>query len=525
MKLRSLILVLLVTLAPAFAALADSIHADSIHNDPQLDQIVTQANELFLAAKFDDGIELLKTLEKGRSTSPAVPFFTANGYWWKIFRIYIYDKDAESTPYDDEFEKYLDQTISRSEQLLKHNPRDARALFYLGNAYCLKSRVKGLRGSYFGAGTDAAKGKRYLEQVLDREPSQYDAYYNLGVYNYLAGTLPGYAKFLKTLLFLPGGSREKGLSYLKIASQKSIYFGAESQLILARFYADFEETPAEALKIVEDFHKHYPENAWFHYWAGTLLSDELNNYAQAEGIYTEILDRCNQGAPSYTSDLKNQATLKLARVHSRLMDPERAVEEIKDLIATKPKVPNWILPRAYLELGNTYDQIGMRSEAIAAYTKVLAYPNHRDFHEQAKKLKDNENYNQKAATIYRLNLEGRRLASAGEFEAAEESFRKVLAKYPENEQTLYAMGEMYYLKADYVHAAEELNKVAARRPKEPKWLLPGVYVKLGQVYQARKQQDAAIRSYEKALDTDTIASDDRNLAKRRLREMGQKTES
>ncbi len=492
--------------------------ADPIHADAEFDATIIKANGLYLNAHFDEGIELIQKLGTSHPNSPAVSYFLANGYWWKIFRVYIYDKDAKSTPYDSHFENAIEETISRCELRLKRDKNDIIALFYLGNAHSLKSRVKGLRGSYFSAGRDAAKGKKYLEQVLDQHPSQYDAFYNIGMYNYLAGALPGYAKVLKTFLFLPGGDKNKGLSLLKIAGQKSTYFGDEAQLILARFYGDLEDQPADALRIVQSFRQRFPENAWFHYWQGTLLSDEINDYKQAELIYESILQKCKSNVRTYNKELENQAVLKLARVHSKQLEPEKAISEVRALIQAKPKEPSWILPRAYLELGNFYDQIGKRNEAVLAYKQVLSSRNHRDYHEQASKRLD-DNYNQRNADIFLANLEGRRLARDGMYENAEASLQKVLQKYPNNEQTQYALAELNYLRGSYAEAGEILNGILNKKPPEPKWLLPGVYVKLGMVYEARKQRDAARQSYLKALDTEFIASDDRNTAKRALKQI------
>jgi tetratricopeptide (TPR) repeat protein len=218
--------------------------------------------------------------------------------------------------------------------------------------------------------------------------------------------------------------------------------------------------------------------------------------------------------------LRNQAWIKLARGHSKLLQPEQAIQEIRALIAEKPKEPNWILARACLELGNIYDQIGMRKEAIVSYKQVLSYRDYRDFHEQAEKLLD-QNYNQKNADIYRSNLEGRRLTAEGKHEEAEQSLRKVLTRYPNNEQTLYALADMYYKRGSYKESAELLNQILNRNPREPKWLVPGAYVRLALVYEARKQSDAARKLYEKALETEYIASDDRNLARRALKHMAQ----
>jgi len=496
------------------------LFADPLHRDEQFDATIAQANELYLNADFDGGLALIKQLESTHPDSPAVSYFIATGYWWKIFKVYVYDKSLQETEFDKDFDYYLEQTISRSEELLERNKRDIVALFYLGNAYSLKSRVKGLRSSYFSAGRDAGKGKNHLELVLKYQPNQYDTYYNLGVYNYLAGTLPGYAKVLKTFLFLPGGSKEKGLSYLKIAAAKSTYFGAESQLILARFYADFEEQPQEAIRIVEGFHARYPQNAWYHFWLGTLLSDEVNDYEKAERIYREILQQCSSGVPSYTSDVKNLAWLKLARVKSRRLFPEKAIEEIKLLISQKPVEPSWILSKAYLDLGNIYDQIGMRTQAVSAYTQVLNLKDYRKHHEEALKLK-NQNYNQRQADLYRMNLEGRRLAAEGKFAESEASFQAVMQKFPNNDLTIYYMAELDYLRGNYKQAEDALKGLLTRNPKDPKWLIAGVYVKLGQVYEASQKRFAARRSYEKALETKFIASDDRNAARRGLKQVAQ----
>ena len=513
MTLRCFLFLALAVLLAAFS------ESSEVNNDPELKAVILKSNEMYLDARFDEGITLLQQYENAHSKSPASSFFIANGFWWKIFRAYVYDKEAKTSPFDGSFESYLNQTIALSEARLSKNKNDIEGLFYLGNAYSLKSRVKGLRGNYYSAGRDAAKGKGYMEQVLEIDPNQYDALYNLGMYNYLAGALPGYAKVLKFFLFLPGGDKDEGLSQLKLAGEKSTYFASEAQLILARFYADHEDQPLEAIKIVQNFHDQHPDNAWFHYWLGTLYSDEVNDYKQAAKIYSEILEKCDQGVPSYGAEVRNETFLKMARVYARQLYPEKAIDEIKTFIGTKPTEPTWILSKAYMELGNTYDQIGMRNEALLAYKQVLANKNYRDYHEAAQKSID-QKYNQKMADIYRSNLEGRRLAAAGRFDEAEAAFQKVLEQYPENDQTLYAMAEMYYMKGSYAESSTLLNQILGRNPKEPKWLIPGAYVRLGQVYQAQKQTEAARRSYQKALDTEFLMSDDRNLAKRALKQIG-----
>jgi len=85
---------------------------------------------------------------------------------------------------------------------------------------------------------------------------------------------------------------------------------------------------------------------------------------------------------------------------------------------------------------------------------------------------------------------------------------------------LYALGELHYEKRDFDKAGEIFRDIIRRNPKEPKWLVPGTYVRLGQVYEAIKQADRARIAYEKALDEKTLPSDDRNIAKRALKVIG-----
>ena len=63
------------------------------------------------------------------------------------------------------------------------------------------------------------RGKNYLEDVVEKDPTYYDAYLGLGIYHYLADILP---KFVKILSFVLGveGDRDKGIVELNIAAEK-----------------------------------------------------------------------------------------------------------------------------------------------------------------------------------------------------------------------------------------------------------------------------------------------------------------
>src|SRR5262249_7877872 len=123
MSLRLTLIVL------TLASFALPVWADAIHSDSELDAAIMQANQLYMDARFDDGITLLQTMEASRPNNPAVSYFVANGYWWKIFRVYVYEKNASNTPFEKDFNSNLDESIRRSQELLDKNPNDLMGLF------------------------------------------------------------------------------------------------------------------------------------------------------------------------------------------------------------------------------------------------------------------------------------------------------------------------------------------------------------------------------------------------------------
>jgi len=87
-----------------------------------------------------------------------------------------------------------------------------------------------LRRNFFKAAQEARRGKKMLEAAQQIDPTQRDALFGLGAYNYYTEKLPGLAR---GLLFMPKGDAELGLTQLRTTASSSSYFNTDARLLLA----------------------------------------------------------------------------------------------------------------------------------------------------------------------------------------------------------------------------------------------------------------------------------------------------
>jgi hypothetical protein len=54
-----------------------------------------------------------------------------------------------------------------------------------------------------------------------------------------------------------------------------------------------------------------------------------------------------------------------------MCDADRAIEQVRTVIAQRPSTPYGAIARAQYQLGLIHDRVGRRSEAIVAYQRAL----------------------------------------------------------------------------------------------------------------------------------------------------------
>ena len=159
----------------------------------------------------------------------------------------------------EQFLKRLEEADRLADLALQKSKTDAAGLF-------VKTLVFGLRADYatliekqgFKGLSYTKEGRPYAEQLLQADPTAFDAYLGPGIENYM---LSQKALPLRMLLRFTGSQvdREKGLDELRQTAAKGYYLEPFAKLLLG--VASLRDNQKEkARQILTELHTRFPEN-------------------------------------------------------------------------------------------------------------------------------------------------------------------------------------------------------------------------------------------------------------------------
>jgi len=157
-------------------------------------------------------------------------------------------------------------------------PDDRNALFAMAMSACVVADYTGLvERRQWRFLTLSKETKRYVDKLLALNPPVYDAYYNVGILEYVVGSLPFFVRWFVPLDTVDGDKR-KGIDALKIVATRGRYYAPFARVLLA-VVSLREGKPADAQTLLEGLSREYPSNALF---AKELA--RLNDRLRAEGV-------------------------------------------------------------------------------------------------------------------------------------------------------------------------------------------------------------------------------------------------
>ncbi len=132
--------------------------------------------------------------------------------------------------------------------------------FYIGCAYGYLARAHGMRQEWWSAYWAASDCENYLENVIEEDPTFYDAYFELGVINYYPAV--AVTGITSAIAWVGGmsGDRELGLKYLKNVAENGSLFKAEALVALGIVYNNFENDIPASREYYSKLLEIYPEN-------------------------------------------------------------------------------------------------------------------------------------------------------------------------------------------------------------------------------------------------------------------------
>jgi tetratricopeptide (TPR) repeat protein len=326
-------------------------------------QQVARTYDAILDARFEDVTPLLT------STCPPAPaevcqLLAVLSVWWQI------QQDPLERSHDQAFQKQADAVIDQMERWTTREPARAEAWFYLGGAVGARAQWRVLRGQPVAAARDGKRIKSSLERALMLDPGLQDAYFGIGLYHYYAGVAPAFAKMLRWLLLLPGGDRERGLEEMQRARNGGQLLRSEADYQLHQIYRWYEKQPSRAIELLTALAARYPHNAHFSQQIAEI-EDYTDNHAGSLRVWEALLERARAGRVASAAAALMRAELGTALELDHLGRPEAALPHLRAVIDAKPSSPVGAEALAQLQLGNAYDRLARREQAIAAYRAAL----------------------------------------------------------------------------------------------------------------------------------------------------------
>lgn len=357
-------------------------------------QLLAQSRDsLEFDAKAQRGIEYVYNLEfekagkefgdlvRMRPQHPAGHFFLAMVQWWRI----LIDIDNEER--DDALYDALDSVVDMCDEMLDKNPNDVTALFFKGGSIGFKGRLKAHRSEWIGAANAGRKALPIVQRASVLDSTNYDVLLGSGIYNYYAEIIPEEYPFVKPLmLFVPPGDKQRGIQQLAVAAEKGKYAGIESMYFLMQLCFVYEKDYPKALSLARVLHSRFPNNMLFHKYLGRCYV-ALNNWQEADSVFSEILSRSQKSQRGYTASIGREAEYYLGLNDMNTRRYETALQHLyrcDELSrALDKEEPSGFMVMTNLKVGMIYDALAKRDLAVSQYRKVLGMKQFKDSYKQA----------------------------------------------------------------------------------------------------------------------------------------------
>jgi hypothetical protein len=404
-------------LAPAVSAQGMKTTAKTGEAQPPAATGAAAASER-VGALRDEGFEALYNLdyERARRTfkeivrlypeHPAGPHFLATTVWLKTLNesrrlqaslyntegFYAKSKQETDPKVVAEFRDLAAQAKALSSARLKRDPKDTEALYYYGATEGLKAAFAGaVERSFYSAWRDGQESASKHRELLKLDPTYRDAEITIGMYDYVAATLPLPFRIGGSLLGVRG-SKKRGLQTLERVAREGRWARDDAKVLLIALYKR-ERRFAEALVFARELADKYQRNHLLKMevadalvsHASAIRAGDAAGAAKAEAeafaIFDSLLQKPAKGDPARPLDLIHFSygqALAIAGQH------ERAAKEYL-AGATSPGAEAGLATMSRLRAAQSLDRAGRREEALGQYKEVLARPNVYDSHEAAER--------------------------------------------------------------------------------------------------------------------------------------------
>jgi tetratricopeptide (TPR) repeat protein len=449
--------------------------------------------DAILDARFED-VEA----EIGRACPPApaqtCDLLRATALWWRI------QLDPFEISRDTQFRAAADAVVASMEQWTAREPKRADAWFFLGGAYGLRVQFRVLRTERLAAARDGKRIKDALERSLSLDPNLQDAWFGIGLYHYYADVAPAALKFLRWMLFLPGGDKVQGLREMLRARDRGELLRGEADFQLQVIYLWYEQNYEEALRLLEGLRAQYPHNPLYLQSIAEVHDVYRHDHAASLDAWRALFNLARQKRVALPEMSEARARMGMAVELDVLAETDSAIEHLRAVADAKPAAPYAVTALADYRLGAALDRMGSRTEAVAAYRAAIAAAPSDDPDGVKAKARDGlrRQPDPRAAEAYRLSIEGLRHLQRRELAQAAEALERSAALNPSDPYTLHRQALLLLARDRDAEALASFERLVAMRPVAPPTVLASSCYEAARLLEASGQRDRAIEMYRRA---------------------------
>jgi tetratricopeptide (TPR) repeat protein len=275
---------------------------------------------------------------------------------------------------DRRFTSEVETAISLGQAAIQKTPRDTRSLHALAISYALRSNyVFFVKKTFMAALKDASKAQNLEAQVTEIDPTNYDAKYLQGGYDYIIGSLPWSWRMLG---FVGGfhGDKMRGINTIAEVAKKGKVNRADAEMTLCALYRR-EGQAVRAIPMVIGLVDRFPRNY--------LLRFELAQMYGATGqrklaldTLAEVARRKQENLPGFGRIPWEKIYYETGNLQFWFNDLDKALENLKKVTATPEQLKDLDLNTGALALmrqGQIYDLLNRHSEAVKVYQQAQKF--------------------------------------------------------------------------------------------------------------------------------------------------------
>lgn len=351
--------------------------APPVRQDAQLDALIARGLPLTYNLRYRPALEVWDEIIRQYPDHPAGYLYRASLLWWQALA------DRRNEILKRRFDASIRTATEKGKALLRQSPDDKIALAYLAKAYALAARFDAtVSGGFLAAVRNGMTAHKHAQAAHRLDPEFPDPLVELGGYDYYAAALPA---VIKPFAWLIGarGNKSRGIGQLLRAAQEGPSVRTEAKIVLLSVYYS-EERWEDYERTLESLMKEYPLNHILCMWAANN-SIERRRYEAGRSALAAIGALIGPAEDEYAIEARAWLNLHGARIEFAACAWTDALEALEQ--SEKAGSQNTaLLVQLYLVRGKVLDALGNREAALAAYRKVLDYPDVEGSHAGARRF-------------------------------------------------------------------------------------------------------------------------------------------